>query len=123
EEGMGRGVGRDGALLMAGGPGLLGGGLVRPGRLADLTDGIDEVRSRCRGFAPEAVADTCAIPADTIRRLAHELAAAPRAAVYGRIGTCNQEFGTLASWLREGRDPLAADLRPARRAIVSNPLA
>src|SRR5262249_28417595 len=34
-----------------------------------------------------------------IRRLARELAAAPRAAVYARIGTCTQEFGTLASWL------------------------
>ena len=35
----------------------------------------------------------------TIRRIARELAAAPSAAVYGRIGTCTQEFGTLASWL------------------------
>ena len=35
----------------------------------------------------------------TIRRIARELAAAPTAAVYGRIGTCTQEFGTLASWL------------------------
>jgi anaerobic selenocysteine-containing dehydrogenase len=31
--------------------------------------------------------------------MARELAAAERAAVYGRIGTCTQEFGTLASWL------------------------
>src|SRR3954465_10079733 len=41
----------------------------------------------------------CGIPADEIRRMAHELAAAPRAVVYARIGTCTQEFGTLASWL------------------------
>ena len=31
--------------------------------------------------------------------MARELASAERAAVYGRIGTCTQEFGTLASWL------------------------
>ena len=31
--------------------------------------------------------------------MARELAAAERAAVYGRIGTTTQEFGTLASWL------------------------
>ena len=31
--------------------------------------------------------------------MARELAAAERAAVYGRIGTTVQEFGTLASWL------------------------
>jgi anaerobic selenocysteine-containing dehydrogenase len=41
----------------------------------------------------------CAIEAEEIRRLARELAVAPRAAVYARIGTCTQEFGTLASWL------------------------
>ena len=39
------------------------------------------------------------MPADTIRRLAREFAAAPTGALYGRIGLCNQEFGTLASWL------------------------
>ncbi len=33
-----------------------------------------------------------------IRRIARELAAAESAACYGRLGTCVQEFGTLASW-------------------------
>ena len=32
-------------------------------------------------------------------RLAHELAERRTAVLYGRIGLCNQEFGTLASWL------------------------
>jgi len=48
---------------------------------------------------PEAVAETCRIDAATIRRIAHELAGAERSVVYGRIGLCNQEFGTLATWL------------------------
>jgi anaerobic selenocysteine-containing dehydrogenase len=39
------------------------------------------------------------ISAAIIRRLARGLAAAPSAAVYGRTGTCTQEFGTVASWL------------------------
>nr|WP_321167706.1 molybdopterin oxidoreductase family protein [Baekduia soli] len=34
-----------------------------------------------------------------IRRNARELAAAPSAAVYGRIGTTTQAFGTTSSWL------------------------
>ncbi|WP_165618186.1 molybdopterin dinucleotide binding domain-containing protein, partial [Mycolicibacterium porcinum] len=34
-----------------------------------------------------------------IRDLARELAAAPTAAVYGRIGTSTVEFGTIGSWL------------------------
>jgi anaerobic selenocysteine-containing dehydrogenase len=57
------------------------------------------VREVAREFTPELVEATTRIPAETTRRIARELAAAPRAAIYGRIGTCNQEFGTLASWL------------------------
>jgi anaerobic selenocysteine-containing dehydrogenase len=50
-------------------------------------------------FTPEAVAARCGIDADTIRTLARELANTERACVYARIGTCTQEYGTLASWL------------------------
>ena len=50
-------------------------------------------------FSADAVAARCGIDADTIRQLARTLAGTPRAAVYGRIGTCTQEYGTLASWL------------------------
>ena len=57
------------------------------------------MRELVREFTPEAVADWCQVPAETIRRLAREYASTPRAALYGRIGLCNQEFGTLASWL------------------------
>jgi anaerobic selenocysteine-containing dehydrogenase len=74
-------------------------GLARPGRLAGLCDGIDEVERLARDFPPEAAAAVTGIEADAIRGMARELAAAERAAVYGRIGTTTQEFGTLASWL------------------------
>ncbi len=70
--------------------------------LRDLTDsviGLDDVERVVADFTPERVAPICAIDAETIRRLAHELAGAERAVVYGRIGTTTQEFGTLASWL------------------------
>ena len=75
-------------------------GLADPGsRLEQLASGLDEVRRLAEPFTPEAVAEICGIEAGEIRRVATELAAASRAAVYGRIGTCTQEFGTLASWL------------------------
>ena len=73
--------------------------LAAPGRLAKHANGLDEVRALAPAFPPERVTEACGIPAPEIRRIARELAAAPRAAVYGRIGTCTQEFGTLASWL------------------------
>jgi anaerobic selenocysteine-containing dehydrogenase len=73
--------------------------LVDLGDVAPYVDGVDEIRRLAPEFAPEVVAPLCGIEAGVIRRIARELAAAPAAAVYGRIGTCTQEFGTLTSWL------------------------
>jgi anaerobic selenocysteine-containing dehydrogenase len=114
--------GTDAALLMAWVNVLFADGLVRPGRLADFTDGIDAIRALCEPFTPEVVADVCAIPADTIRRLIRELAAAPRASIYGRIGTCNQEFGTLASWLVEVVNVLTGNLDRPGGSMFANPV-
>ena len=50
------------------------------------------------------------IDAGAIRRMARELAAAESAAVYGRIGTTTQEFGTLASWLVDVLNVLTGNL-------------
>ena len=91
--------GTDAALLMAVVHVLFADGLVDLGGIADLVAGVEELRTAAAEFSPERVADTCQIPAERIRQLAHELAETERAVVYGRIGLCNQEFGTLASWL------------------------
>ena len=84
--------------------------LARPGRLAAFTNGIDDVERLTHALAPERVARACGIPAGTIRQVARDLAAAPSAAVYGRIGTCTQEFGTLASWLVDVLNVLTGNL-------------
>ena len=73
--------------------------LVSLGAVKNWVAGVDEVRAAVAPFAPEAVAARCAIDAAAIRALARQLATTPRAAVYARIGTCTQEYGTLASWL------------------------
>ncbi|MEA2351763.1 MAG: hypothetical protein QOJ14_177 [Thermoleophilaceae bacterium] len=78
---------------------ILDEGLDAPGALAEHVNGMDAVRRLAPAFEPERVAPACGIPPDDIRRMARELATARSAAVYGRIGTCTQEFGTLASWL------------------------
>ncbi len=72
--------------------------LVDLGAAAGLVAGLDTVKAVASEFAPESVADYCGIPAAVMRRIARELAAAESAACYGRLGTCVQEFGTLASW-------------------------
>jgi anaerobic selenocysteine-containing dehydrogenase len=67
------------------------------------------------------VAPRCGIAADTIRRLARELAAAPRAAVYARIGTCTQEYGTLCSWLVDVLNTLTATWTAKAARCSPNP--
>jgi len=115
--------GTDAALLLAMVQVLFAEGRVAPGPLAARTNGIEEVEALCRDFTPEAVASTCGLPAEQIRRLARELSDAPRAAVYGRIGTCNQEFGTLASWLVDVLNVLTGNLDCEGGAMFSNPIA
>ncbi len=73
--------------------------LVKFGRLAGLVNGLHEVQAAVAPFTADAVAARCGMSAATIRQLARTLATTPRAAVYGRIGTCTQTYGTLASWL------------------------
>ncbi|MGB3441790.1 MAG: molybdopterin-dependent oxidoreductase [Actinophytocola sp.] len=73
-------------------------------------NGVDEVRTLAAPFTPESVAAHTDIAADDIRRMAHELAAADRAVVYGRIGTTTQAFGTLASWLIDVLNVLTGNL-------------
>jgi anaerobic selenocysteine-containing dehydrogenase len=74
-------------------------GLVRLGTVEPHVRGLDALREAIIPFTPERAAARCGIPADTIRALAREFAAAERAIVYGRLGTCTQVFGTLTQWL------------------------
>ncbi len=73
--------------------------LVRLGRLAGQVNGFDALAPAFAPFAPERVAARCGIDAITIRTLARDLAKTERAALYGRLGTCTQEFGTVTNWL------------------------
>ncbi|MEU8895059.1 molybdopterin-dependent oxidoreductase [Nocardia sp. NPDC048505] len=73
-------------------------------------EGLDELRTAALKFTPEAVAARTGVPAATIARLARELAAAPTAAVYARIGTCTAEFGTVTQWLVDAINVLTGNL-------------
>ncbi|BAC74301.1 molybdopterin-binding oxidoreductase [Streptomyces avermitilis] len=84
--------------------------LVDLGELAPHVQGVDELADALRDFTPEAASPSCDVPADVIRELARELAAAPTAAVYGRIGSCTVPHGTLASWLVDVLNILTGNL-------------
>ena len=81
--------------------------LVRP---VEPVSGVAEVRELAVPFAPEAVAARTGIAAADIRRMARELGTVERAAVYGRIGTTTQAFGTVASWLVDVLNVLTGNL-------------
>ncbi len=115
--------GGDAALLMAWANVLFEEGLVALGHLEGRVGGVEGVRDACRPFTPEAVAARTGLAPDDIRRIAREIAAAERAAVYGRIGTCNQEFGTLASWLVDVVNVLTGNLDRPGGAMFAKPIA
>ncbi|WP_067804155.1 molybdopterin oxidoreductase family protein [Actinomadura formosensis] len=91
------------------------------GHLAGRVNGLDDLRALAVDFAPERVAPVTGIPAGTIRRTARELAAAGRAAVYGRLGTCTQAYGTLSSWLVDALNVLTGNLDRPGGAMFPRP--
>ena len=98
-------------------------GSSRSGPSPTTSPGVEEVERLAGEFSPEAVAPVCGIDAATIRRTARELATASRAAVYGRIGTCTQEYGTLASWLVDVANTLTGNLDRPGGAMFTKPAA
>ena len=85
--------------------------------------GLAEVRGFVEAFPPERVDRACGIEAAQIRRLARELAAAESAAVYGRIGTTLQAFGTAASWLVDVLNVLTGNLDRPGGVMFTTPAA
>jgi anaerobic selenocysteine-containing dehydrogenase len=116
--------GTDAALLFAIAHVLFDEGLVNLGGVAEHVNGVDDIRALAAGFPPDDVAAHCGVPADEIRALAREIAAAPSAAVYGRIGTSTVEFGTLGSWLVDVINILTGNLdRPGGAMFPLSPVA
>lgn len=87
--------GSDAALLLAMVHVLLREGLET---VPAYVDGVEEVRRLVADATPEVAERVTGVPAADVERLARELAAAPRAAVYGRLGVSTQEFGSVCQW-------------------------
>ena len=126
--------GGDAALLLAMLHVIFADDRVAPG-VGRACKGLDELRALCTEFAPERVAGAIGIGADVVRELARSLASEKRAAVYSRVGVCQNEFGPVASWLVEALNLVtghfdreggvmfpvaAADIGPLGRKLVGN---
>ena len=84
--------------------------LVDRGRVATQADGLGWLATQCAPFTPERTGAATGIPADTVRELARSLARTPRAAIYGRIGTCAGRSGTLTSYLVDAVNLVAGNV-------------
>ncbi|MFD9354964.1 molybdopterin oxidoreductase family protein [Streptomyces sp. NPDC060031] len=115
--------GSDALLLAALAHTLIEERLTAPGALREQTEGFGELADALGSFTPEAVAPACDLTAAEIRELARDLAAAPTAAVYGRIGSCTVEYGTLASWLVDVLNILTGNLDRPGGALFPLPAA
>jgi anaerobic selenocysteine-containing dehydrogenase len=89
--------GEDAALLFGLLNTLFEEGLTRTSHLP--VAGLDEAREAIAGFTAETMSARCGVPAETIRQLARDFAAADKAVCYGRMGVSTQAFGTLCHWL------------------------
>ncbi len=113
--------GSDAHLLLAVANVLIAEGRVALGRLAPHVAGLAALSAAVLELTPEWAATRCGVPAHVIRRLARELSAAPSAAVYGRIGTCTQEFGVLASFAVDVLNTLTGNLDRPGGALFTLP--
>ncbi len=115
--------GTDAALLFAVVNVLFDEDLVDLGDLAGHITGLDRVRAAAADFPPETVAGHCGLTPEDVRRLARDIAAAPSAAVYGRIGTSTTAFGTVTSWLVDVINTVTGNLdRPGGAMFASSPI-
>lgn len=85
--------------------------------------GWQELAHLAADATPESVAERAGVDADTIRALARDHAAADSAAVYARIGICQQETATLVSWLVMVINTVTGNLDRPGGTMFSTPVA
>ena len=116
--------GSDALLLAAIANVLVMDGIADPGEHVNRhLVGLDEFASAIAPFTPDRVALATGVDAETIHRMAREIASAPTAAVYGRIGTTTTEFGSTASWLVDAVNILSGNLDRPGGVMFSTPVA
>ena len=111
--------GGDAALLFSMLNTLFSEGLTRDSHLP--VDGLDEVRNAVAAFSAEAMSPLCAVPAEQIRQLARDFAAAPSAVCYGRMGVSTQAFGTLCNWVVQLINLVTGNLDRVGGALCTEP--
>ncbi len=110
--------GTDAWVLLAVVRELLESGAATP---ADYVDGVDAVRAAVAGFTPELAQQRSGMPADAVRELAGDLAAAGSAAVHGRMGVSTQAHGVLCQWAVQAINILTGNLDAVGGTMFTSP--
>ncbi len=87
--------GSDAAVLLAMVHVLFEEGLTTP---PPYVDHVDRVAELVADYTPERAETASGVPAEEIRRLTRDFAAADAAAAYGRMGLSTQGFGSVCQW-------------------------
>ena len=74
-------------------------GRVTTAHLSEYIDGLDQLHETVSVYTPENTADITGVPAAALYNLVDAYCSADKAALYGRIGLCTQEFGLAAHWM------------------------
>jgi anaerobic selenocysteine-containing dehydrogenase len=91
------------------------------GRIADSVKNADRILELAKAYPPEHSEAITGVSADTVKRLARELRAAPKAVLYGRVGACTQEFGGLCMWLINVLNAVTGNLDEPGGSMFSSP--
>ncbi len=96
-------------------------GLADREALRTQATGSGWLETAVRAVTPQDAAGHTGIPAEAIVQLARDLAAAPRAAVYGRTGSCLGRFGTLVAFLMDAVNVVTGNLDRRGGAVFGLP--
>ncbi|MBU9764310.1 molybdopterin-dependent oxidoreductase [Mycobacterium sp. TNTM28] len=88
-------------------------------RARTQADGLAWLQAQCAPFTPEHTQRHTGVEPDTVRELARALVATPRAAVYGRLGTCVGRNGTLTTYLLDAVNLVAGNLDTSGGSVFS----
>jgi anaerobic selenocysteine-containing dehydrogenase len=110
--------GSDAAVLLAVVRELIAGDAATP---AAYVDGVDAVREAVAGFTPELAEQVSGMSADAVRGLARDLAAAPSAAVHGRMGVSTQAHGVVCQWAVQTINILTGNLDRPGGTMLTTP--
>ena len=89
---------------------IFGEGLDDATAIAEQTTGVELLRRAAAAHPPEGTERITGVPAEDVRALARDFAAAPRAAAYGRTGSCLGRHATLVGFLLDALSIVTGNL-------------